>query len=305
MLTVQPVHLLAVAVILALLFLSTGGNQGGGIAEHNKLAKHAAKHPTAGSSKSGHGGSSHRGNNRDKGTAAAARLDTPTPTVDGAGADVSGTVSRKFGLGRFSLFQGWAPGGDVPPAASSSESSASSSTPGSISSLNVKVEEAEEEAGGRGGGGKAASMKRMKPIDFTAVLGLVDPAAGSAMDMSGSSVGAVGGHHRKHHKGDPNLIHPVVDAVVVSRDELDMLHPKPECNPVNCAGRWSGWSKCDTQCGTGSERRRYTVTHLAACGGHACRYQHGEEQERPCVGSGTNCCPGKVTFFLFFSLPPA
>ena len=301
-LTVQPVHLLAVAVILVVLFLFTG-NQGGGIQQHNHLAKHASKHPTTGSSssKSGHGGSSHRGNTaRDnKGTAVtSARLNTATPTVDGARGEASGTAPRKFGLGRLSMFKGWGLGGNVPSAASSSSKpttklSSASATPSATTSISIKVEEAEEEAGGRGGGGKA-SMKRMKPIDFTAALGLADPAAGDALDMSGSSVGAgaaaAGGkHHGKHHKGDALV---TTNPVVVSRDDLDMLHPKPECTPVNCAGKWSGWSKCDTHCGTGSERRRYTVTHLAACGGQACRYEHGEEQERPCVGPGANCCPG-------------
>jgi hypothetical protein len=83
-----------------------------------------------------------------------------------------------------------------------------------------------------------------------------------------------------------------VTPVMVSRGELELLHPRPRCRATACDGRWSGWSKCNTHCGVGSEKRRFAVTHLAACGGAACRYTHGEEQERQCVGPGANCCPG-------------
>lgn len=76
--------------------------------------------------------------------------------------------------------------------------------------------------------------------------------------------------------------------------ELDLLHPEPKCVPSPCSGKWSGWSRCNTHCGTGAEKRRFAVTHPAACGGQPCRYAHGEEQERRCAGQGTglDCCPG-------------
>lgn len=131
--------------------------------------------------------------------------------------------------------------------------------------ISIKVEEAEEDVdrgGGRPGSrGKSSSSnnKRVKPmIDFTAALGLEGAAGGSVEDNA--------------------MMHAV---------------SKPKCTPVNCAGRWSGWTKCDTHCGTGAEKRRFTVTHLASCGGQACSHVHGEQQERTCIGPGTNCCPGE------------
>ena len=64
---------------------------------------------------------------------------------------------------------------------------------------------------------------------------------------------------------------------------------------VNCSwATWSAWGSCDVTCGGGTQGRTREVATPAENGGSACNPVDSKET-RNC---NTDCCPGKVEYFL-------
>ena len=52
--------------------------------------------------------------------------------------------------------------------------------------------------------------------------------------------------------------------------------------PVDCKGRYGTWSACSKSCGSGSQKKLFTIKHPAAHGGKACAAGDGNVQSQSC-----------------------
>ena len=67
----------------------------------------------------------------------------------------------------------------------------------------------------------------------------------------------------------------------------------PACpQPVDCVGKWSGWSGCSKGCGGGTQTASYTVEVEALNGGKACPSKTGDTKSQAC--NTTSCCDPTV-----------